>query len=206
MRLQTLFLFFLISPSVMLPAKETRTLFNGVTLDGWKITDFGTQGSVTVQDGVLVLGMGEGATGITWEGEFPTMNYQITLQAKRVSGNDFFCGMTFPVNDSFLTLVVGGWGGFVVGLSCLDGLDASENETSAMKNFENNRWYSIRLQVLQNIVKVWIDDINVINCDTQDRELSLRPEVLLSRPFGIASWYTRAALKNIKLSIDESNE
>jgi len=30
-------------------------------------------------------------------------------------------------------------------------------------------------------------------------ELSIRPEVELSKPFGIASWYTTAELKNIRL-------
>jgi len=30
-------------------------------------------------------------------------------------------------------------------------------------------------------------------------ELSIRPEVELSRPFGITSWYTTAELRNIRL-------
>jgi len=192
-------IFCLLSITLVYPAENTTLLFNGVDLEGWEITDFGTQGRVTVQNGSFILGMGEGATGVTWKGDFPTMDYQVTLEANRISGHDFFCGMTFPVNESYLTLIVGGWGGFVVGLSCLDGLDASENETATMKTFKNDRWYAIRLSVHDNIVKVWIDDIKVIDCDTSNRELSLRSEVLLSRPFGIASWYTKAGIRNLKL-------
>lgn len=181
------------------------SLFNGQDLTNWHITDFGTQGQVRVENGKLVLGMGDGATGVTWDGdfEFPTMDYEVTLKAMRVSGNDFFCGMTFPVNENHLTLVVGGWSGTVVGLSCLDGYDASENETATSKSFQKNRWYDIRLRVADNIVQVWIDGREMIYSDTADRELSLRPEVLLSRPFGIASWFTTAALKDIELRVLE---
>jgi hypothetical protein len=32
-----------------------------------------------------------------------------------------------------------------------------------------------------------------------NKTLSVRPEVELSRPFGIASWYTTAELRNIKV-------
>lgn len=181
---------------------QTISLFNGSDLTNWNIADFGTQGPVTVNNAQLILGMGEGCTGVTWDGEFeiPTMNYEVSLQAKRITGNDFFCGLTFPVNDDFLTLIVGGWAGTVVGLSCIDGLDASENETSTMKVFERDRWYDIRLRVQNNVIDVWINDIRVINIDITGRELSLRPEVLLSRPFGFTSWYTKAALKHIKLT------
>ena len=183
--------------------KKTYDLFNGSDLSNWRITNFGTQGPVKAENGQLILGMGDGATGVTWEGEFdiPRMNYEVTLQAKRVTGNDFFCGLTFPVNDDYLTLVIGGWAGTVVGLSSIDGLDASENETSTMKVFERNRWYDIRLRVHNNIINVWINDIQLIDIDITGRELSLRPEVLLSRPFGFTSWYTKAALKNIKLTV-----
>ena len=181
---------------------KTVSLFNAKDLTGWDITDFGTQGQVQVEGGKLVLGMGDGATGVTWSGEFvfPKMNYEVTLQAQRLSGNDFFCGVTFPVNDDHLTFIVGGWGGFVVGLSCLDGLDASENETAGMRTFENKRWYNIRIRVAENVVRAWIDEKPAADISATDYELSLRPEVLLSRPFGLTTWRTEAALRQIKLA------
>ena len=93
-------------------------LFDGKTLDGWEITAFGTQGPVFVSEGKIILGYGDGCTGITLKNEFPKVNYKVSLEARKTSGNDFFCGMTFPVNDQFCSLIVGGWGGPVVGLSC----------------------------------------------------------------------------------------
>jgi hypothetical protein len=150
----------------------------------------------------LILNIGDGATGVTWAGDmvFPTQDYEVNLKASRLDGNDFFCGLTFPVYDRHLTLIVGGWGGSLVGLSCLDGKDASENETMQIKSFVRNRWYAVRVRVQNNVVEVWIDDESIIRVDVSERELSLRPEVLLSRPFGIATWYTKAAIKDISLT------
>lgn len=179
------------------------SLFNGQDLTNWTVTNFGPQGEVKVENAKLILNMGDGPTGVTWNGDFdfPTMNYEVSLKAMRVAGNDFFCGMTFPVNDSFLTLIVGGWSGTVVGLSSLNGYDASDNETTTSRSFQKNKWYDIKLRVQDNIVQVWIENREIINCDVTDKELSLRPEVLLSRPFGFASWYTKAALKDIRLTL-----
>lgn len=180
---------------------DSSLLFNGKDLDGWEITNFGPQGPVYVSGGTIILGMGEGCTGITWKRDFPKENYMVSLQAKRVSGNDFFCGMTFPVGDSYCSLIVGGWAGSVVGLSSINKLDASENETKVLKNFESNRWYKICLIVKPDTIKASIDDNILIDFAIGNNKLSIRPEVQLSEPFGIASWTTTAALKNIKLTI-----
>lgn len=179
--------------------KDSTYLFNGETLDGWEITNFGPQGPVYVSGGEITLVMGDGCTGITWKKEFPQVNYKITLEAKRVSGNDFFCGMTFPVGDDPCTLIIGGWGGTVVGLSSINGRDASENETTKMMEFEKDRWYRIGLIVKSDTIKALIDDVVVIDFARGDKTLSIRPEVGLSKPFGIATWNTTAALRNIRV-------
>ncbi len=184
---------------------DSTCLFNGETLDGWEITNFGPQGPVYVSGGSIILGMGDGCTGITWKKEFPEMNYKVTLEAKRISGNDFFCGMTFPAGKEPCTLIVGGWGGMVVGLSSINKMDASENETTKLIKFEKDHWYKICLIVKEDTIKALIDDDVVIDFTKDDKTLSIRPEVELSLPFGIASWYTTAALRNIKLErIDEN--
>ena len=174
-----------------------KSLFNGENLEGWDITNFGTQGPVQVSEGSIILGMGDGCTGVTWTGDFPVVNYEVSLDAKKISGNDFFCGMTFPVKDSFCSLIIGGWGGPVAGLSTIDGLDASENETRILKKFDHNKWYNIKLKVTGDKIEAWVDDEQIINFETEGHKLSIRPEVTLSRPFGICSWVTTAALKNI---------
>lgn len=180
-------------------AKDSSYLFDGKTLNGWEITNFGPQGSVYVSGDEIILGMGDGCTGITWKGDFPTVGYEVTLEAMKVNGNDFFCGMTFPVGKNPCTLIVGGWGGSVVGLSSINGLDASENETMKTRQFEKDRWYRIRLKVTGETIQAWIDDEIVVDFTVGDNLLSIRPEVELSKPFGIASWRTTAAIRNIRL-------
>ena len=183
-----------------------KILFNGETLDGWEITNFGPQGPVYTVNGKIILGMGDGCTGITWKNDFPEMNYEVNLEAMRVDGNDFFCGMTFPVKKSFCTLIVGGWGGLIVGLSCIDGLDASENSTTKIIKFDENTWYHIHLKVTGNTINAWINDINVVDFEIGDHKLSLRAEVGLSKPFGIATWKTTAAFRNISIRKYESSK
>ncbi len=186
---------------ILLNAEERIELFNGKDLTNWEITDYGAQGMVRVQNEQIILGRGDAATGITWTGEeLPTENYEITVDAKRISGRDFFCGLTFPIKNSHLTLVVGGWGGTVVGLSSLDGMDAAENSTGSLRHFEQDRWYSIRLVVKTHLVNVWINDVKIIHFNTEGYELSLRPEVLLARPLGFTTWHTTGALKNMVLA------
>jgi hypothetical protein len=179
---------------------ESNNLFDGTSLGKWEITNFGPQGPVTVSGGEIILGLGEGCTGITWTGDFPVMNYKVTLDAKRVAGNDFFCGMTFPVGKEPCTLIVGGWGGTTVGLSSINSRDASRNQTTRLMSFERNRWYNISLIVRQDTIRAVIDGEVVIDYARGENDvLSIRPEVELSKPFGIASWYTTAALKNLKV-------
>ena len=174
--------------------------FDGKTLDGWEITNFGPQGAVYVSRGNIILGMGDGCTGITWKKYFPTIDYEVQLEAKQISGNDFFCGMTFPVDDEFCTLIVGGWTGMVTGLSNIDGYDASENETTIFRHYEKNRWYKIKLRVTSDSIHAWVDNTAIVDLHIGEKELSVRPEVSLSKPFGIASWQTTAAIRNIEVT------
>lgn len=182
-----------------LPELDSTFIFKGKNLDGWEITNFGPQGPVDVSGGKIYLGMGDGCTGITYKNDFPETGYEVTLEAMRVEGNDFFCGMTFPSGKDPCTLIVGGWGGTTVGLSSINGKDASENETTRYMNFEKNRWYAIKLRVTTGKIEAWIDDEKVVDFTIDGKKLSVRPEVELSRPFGIASWRTTAALRNIRV-------
>lgn len=176
---------------------EGTYLFDGKTLTGWEITQFGPQGPVLVSEGKIILNYGDGCTGITWTKEFPKVNYEVSLEAMKTSGNDFFCGMTFPVNDEFCSLIVGGWGGPVVGLSCIDGVDASENNTKILKRLDKNVWYNIKLRVTSQKIIAWIDDEKLVDFEYEGHELYVRPEVELSKPFGICSWVTTSSLRNI---------
>jgi hypothetical protein len=181
--------------------KETvLKLFDGKSLDGWKLTNFGGEGEVYVEEGKIIMDMGFSLTGITSvRKDLPTSNYEIQLEASRLDGVDFFCTLTFPVKQSYASLVVGGWAGAVVGISCIDDRDASENETTKYMGFKRDQWYRIKLRVLDQRLQAWIDDKPVVDVNIAGRKLSTRPEVELSQPLGIAAWETRAALRNITL-------
>jgi hypothetical protein len=118
----------------------------------------------------------------------------------RLSGSDFFCGLTFPVRESHCSLIVGGWGGSVVGLSNVDGMDASENETTQFIDFQTGRWYRIRLRVTEQKIEAWIEQKKVVNLTTTGRKISLRfGDIEKCVPLGISSWMTGAALREIRL-------
>jgi hypothetical protein len=138
-------------------------------------------------------------TGITWTNDIPRINFEVELEAMRVDGSDFFCGLTFPVGQSPCSLIIGGWGGGVVGISSLDGEDAANNETTKYMSFENGRWYIIRLRVMPTTIQAWIDGDKVVDVVTTGRKISIRSEVELSVPFGIATWSTTGAIRNLRL-------
>jgi hypothetical protein len=182
------------------PAAQWQSLFDGKTLKGWKLTDFGGHGEVKVEDGRIVLGAGNDITGVNYTGETPKMNYEVELEASRIEGSDFFCGLTVPYGDVCCTFVVGGWGGTLVGLSSINEDDASENETTQFKKFEKGHWYRIRMRMTPEKIEAWIDDDQMVNVTTKGKKIGMRAgEIELSEPFGIASFRTDAALRNIKL-------
>jgi len=178
---------------------EEASLFDGKTLRRWRITGFLDAGEVYVKDGQIILERGRELTGITWNGPVVKIDYEITLEAARLEGGDFFCGLTFPVNDDHCSLIVGGWGGKVVGLSNIDLMDAAENETTMLLDFETGRWYRIRLRVTSRRIQVWIDDDRIIDVPIAGRIIDVRYEVEPCRPLGIATWKTKAAVRNIKI-------
>jgi hypothetical protein len=177
-----------------------KNLFDGKSLAGWKEIKFGGEGDVAVTDGAIVMEQGNDMTGITYDrGDLPKMNYEITLEGKKLKGNDFFCTTTFPVGDAHCSLVIGGWGGGVVGLSTLDGKDASENETGTLQTFTKDRWYHVKIRVTTDRITAWIDDKQVVDVDTKGKKISIRPECDLCRPLGIATWRTVGAVRDIRV-------
>jgi hypothetical protein len=191
------------APASKPPVGEWQPLFDGKTLQGWKATPFTRPGEVSVKDGTIVLDTGF-MTGITWTGWFPRSNYEVRFEAARMQGSDFFAALTFPVQKEHCTWINGGWGGGVVGLSSLDGQDASENETGSYLPFEKGRWYAFRLLVADDGIEAWIDNEQVISVATEGRTVGLRfGEIDLSAPFGFATYSTTGALRKIEYRLIE---
>jgi hypothetical protein len=176
-----------------------KPLFDGKSLAGWRETAFTDRGPVRVESGAIVIGPGKPLAGVTYAGEFPRTDYEIRLEAMRREGGDFFASLTFPVGDSFCTFVTGGWGGDIVGLSSIDGWDASDNETRSYFTFETGRWYAFRLQVTEARIQAWIDDRPIVNVEIAGRKVGLRyGDIKLSAPLGLASYNTLGAIRKIE--------
>jgi 3-keto-disaccharide hydrolase len=191
------------APSTALPstAGDWTVLLDGRSLDGWEVTSFGGEGPVEIVDGAVRLGMGMMLTGLRYphENELPRDEYELEVVAARLLGTDFFCGLTFPVGDAHATLVLGGWGGALTGLSCLDGLDASDNETRGYRSFARGRDYVVRVRVAAGRIQAWVDGESVVDVARAGRKVSLRAEVVKSQPLGISSYATVARIRSLKL-------
>ena len=190
-----------------LPAGENKPakFFDGKTLAGWKAADknaYEKPGKISVtDDGVIVLSQGQTATGIVYaRDDFPRTNYEVSLEARRTDGSDFFCGMTFPVGKAYCTFICGGWGGGTVGLSNVNGFNADENETTEFVEFKNGQWYKIRLRVTDAKIEVWIDKEKKVDLDRKDKKFDIWWEQEPLRPFGIGNWRCSSELRKLTLT------
>jgi hypothetical protein len=87
----------------------------------------------------------------------------------------------------------------VVGLSSINGADASMNETTFTREFETGRWYSLRLRVTATTISTWIDDEVAIEFAIGNKWIALREgEIGYSIPFGIAAYSTVGAIRKIE--------
>lgn len=186
-------------------APKTVTLFDGKSLDDWQVVDIGGSGEVLLEEGLMVIKMGDSVSGAVYKkaDKLPVTNYEITLEARRTMGVDFFCGLTFPVGSlkTCATFVVGGWGGSVTGISSIDGMDASENSTGSYQRYKDNEWYKIKLRVTPKNLSAWINDKQVIDADIEDKKISVRPGPIESYlPLSLTTFATTAEIKNVVLT------
>ena len=176
-----------------------KPLFDGKSLKPWKVTDFAGHGDVTVEDGNLVIGMGAMLSGVNGPTNLFKTNYELVLDVKRTMGSDFFCGLTYPVGDDCCSLIIGGWGGGVVGISSLDDMDASMNETTLFLDFKQDQWYRVRVRVTLERMDAWIGSRQVVDVKLKNRKITVRPgEIEMSQPLGIATYMTTSAVRDIR--------
>ena len=195
-------------PSAAFEGTGWKTIFDGKSLTGWAVTDFAGSGTVACEDGLVTFQEGDSLTGINFTNKAPKMNYEVALDAMKLQGSDFFCGLTFPVGDSFATFIVGGWGGTVTGISSVDGADASENETTGFKKYESNKWYRVRVRVTDKKIEAWVDGEKMVDLLTKGKKIDLRfGEIENSKPLGIAAYQTRTAVREIRIRrLDDGNK
>lgn len=180
-------------------------LFDGKSLDDWQKVDTGGSGEISLQDDQMVIGTGESLSGVIYKkaDKLPTTNYEITLEAQRIDGSDFFCGLTFPVGNlkTCVTLICGGWGGAVTGISSIDNADASENATGHYRKWADKTWYKIKVRVTPENITVWSDNDKIIDADIKGKKIGLRPGPIEEyAPLSLTTYQTTGAIKNIKIT------
>jgi hypothetical protein len=183
--------------------KDWKPLFNGKDLDGWKITNFGGEGAVKIEGKdkeEVVIYEGVDLSGITTtRKDLPTTNYEVEFEAQRASGTDFFVGYTFPVGEDACSLVLGGWGGGVCGISSLDLMDASENETTSYHDFAQGKWYEIRIRVTDARIQSWLGKWTLTDVERSLHDIDVRFEMESSKPMGFATYQTVGKIRNARI-------
>jgi hypothetical protein len=189
------------APPAATPSSEGWMAMEKLGPNHWEAINGAADLGWDAESNVMRIGVGTDLNGVRWTGPSPVAPYVVELEARRMSGNDFFCGLTFPVRTGTecVSLIVGGWGGSLVGISSIDGLDASENSTGSQHEFENQRWYRIRVEVGNERLQAWIDDRQVVDVDTEGRRLSLREgPIEYCAPWGLATWMTSAEVRGVR--------
>jgi hypothetical protein len=165
----------------------------------WSECQFGGDGPIEISDKLITLGYGDPITGVKWEGEIPRDNYEIEVEARRVEGFDFFCAITFPIAKSHASLVLGGWGGGVVGISSIDDRDASDNDTTMFMNFDNGKWYRARIRIETTRLVVWLDDKLQFEHPRKDHSFDIRYEMDPCVPFGLANYQCKSEVRVVRV-------
>lgn len=179
---------------------EEVKLFNGTDLTGWRLVKeifFDRPGPVTVKDGNLSLGKGEDLTGVAWKGPVLRDGYEVSFEARRVEGMDFFCGFTFPVGKGDLTLILGGWGGCVIGLTAIDSFSAAENETTRSREFKLKKWYPVRVRVADDRIRVFLEGEKIIDQERTGHQFEVWPQMEEARPLSFSTYATVGEYRNI---------
>lgn len=170
--------------------------------EAWRVlsaSPFDRHGPTEVRPGHLAMASGQPATGLGYRGPVPRIDYRVEIEARRTEGSDFFCGLAFPILDQYASLIIGGWGGGVTGISNIDDMAAVENETTGYTPFENNRWYNIELRVTRLHLSASIDGAQIVSVDVPDRRFSVWVEQEPLLPLGVSTWYSAGEVRKMQL-------
>ncbi len=201
MKIKTLIaLTFTLLACVCASADNARALFNGRDLSGWRMADLSGNGAVKVLPGGIVeCGAGMSISAIVYTNKFPVRNYELSLEAMRTEGSDFFVGLTIPVESSYCTVIIGGWGGGLCGISSFDGNDAANNQWAEGLNLKDNRWYTLTVRVTPGVIQIALDkDLYTARVEYDDvRRIGLRfGDIEKTIPLGLATYETTARWRN----------
>ncbi len=166
---------------------------------GFVATDFGAEDTVTIAPDAVSLEPGAPLSGVTYTGALPTPPYTLAVEFTKRYGSDFPLAITFPVAGSHLSLVLGGWGGTVCGLSSLDGLDAARNATRFVRAFPVGVRTRVELDVEAERVAVRLDGVPVLDVPLAGRAVGVRAELEPCKPLGLAAFATATTIHSFRV-------
>ena len=177
-----------------------KDLFDGKSLDGWKACDFYAPGKVHVEDGAVVMDKGKIMTGVVYtRGDFPKMDYEFILEGKKIDGDDFFCTTTFRS----ATRSVRSWS--AAGAAAWSACPASTARTPPRTRRGRTRSSRTTNGTKSASASAGSGSrpgstaTKVVDLDTTDRKISIRVECNACKPFGIATYQTTGAIRNIRV-------
>ena len=65
--------------------------------------------------------------------------------------------------------------------------------------FDNGTWYRFRVRVTDDVIRVWVDDRQIIRVDHKGRQVGTRIETRPSQPLGFATWETGGAVRKVEV-------
>ena len=125
-------------------------------------------------------------------GETSWQDYEITLQAKKLGGNEGFLVMFRANGDNFYWLNIAGWNNTRHAIE--KGIEG-EGRWGVLNGFttpgsvQNNIWYDIKIRCEGNHFQVWLNGNSLF--DFTDNNAHLTGQA------GIGTWVTQAAFRNI---------
>jgi hypothetical protein len=171
----------------------------------WRAADITDGGKVTfLADGSIACAAGNPLSGIVCTNDPPRMDYEFAMEGMKESGDDFFIALTLPVETNCCTVIIGGWGGGLCGISSINYMDASENQYSEGRTLEAGKWYTLRVRVTAHMLEVFLND-KFYTAEVpfaKSSVFSLRPgsEIGKTAPLGLATYRTAARWRNIRVT------
>ena len=179
-----------------------RDLFDGKTLDGWRTPKSGAfvNGKAEVKDHCIALQAESDGAGIAATQPVPAVGYEVTADATRSGGRGDFCTLVFPIAGQQCVLYVGGAEeGNAFALGYVDGSRFADDELTRRVDYERGRYYRIRLRVMPDTVRAWLDGEEMLDLATEGRRLEVGTYVPELVPFGVYAWNSQALIRSIRI-------
>ena len=191
-------------PSTPVPAAaDWIALFDGKSLAGWRVVEEfpspwgGPGGAGRVEGGQILLEAGKPWAGVSCQRAVPLANYELEVEARRITGDSTLCGILFTLVDRRAMIDIGGFGG--VGVVGLDNRNANNNETTRAKTFRNGQWYRIRQRLEGTRLRLWIDGELMFDLECAGHSFGLPTMFQPIHTLGLVASKARVAYRGIRV-------